>query len=759
MTDRSAPAPSSRFASRLLWSLCIVLVCAASAFAEDAPAGGYATKIFVNGTVVTVDPEHPQVAALAVGANGTILAVGSEADVRKFERKGFTEVVDLDHKTLMPGFVEPHTHSVMTAFNANNPVMLNLSSFNKKPMKIAEIQKALQEAMKQPPIDGLVAEGGWLLAFGVDPARTDPFMDSLDAKKLDEVSKTVPIFVLNQSGHLAYVNTLAIELAKIQDETDPDGGVYVRKDGKLTGVLEEAPAYAPFQALVGKSATGQWFNTSRQLAALKTTYNQFAEAGITTATEISLGIVTGKINAEYELLKTMTKDTPVRIRAYVSASVVTDKQPVPMTPNGQQEKSPDLDLDLLKVIGIKFVADGSTQGLSASLLNKYEYPLNTTNTGTLNYPNKDCKPTDEACICKRNDALVTPAKSFMKEGWQLAIHSNGDCSTRQVLQVYEELLGDNPDQKAREAFAARRFRIEHLTVTDEHQLNKIAALGLSPSMTNGHVYFWGYAFGDQKTEILGWPRTERLDPAKSLLVRDVRFSFNSDSPITPAAPLRYISTAVTREWQQKPSAKLAINDNQGISVDAAIKAVTIDAAYQLFLENEIGSLKLHKRADLLILEKNPRTTAPADIMGIRVLATYLGGNQKYPTPAPAYGSLQNATNKEYRCDQATHLSKTYRPADCLMRFVRNANGSYGIQNMGNHEYFQSHIGTMSGSADSIKQEWDIIGTNGRYTIQNRSNHEYMTRSASSLSSTAGPDEYWNIEERPAPELASAGSSR
>lgn len=317
-----------------------------------------------------------------------------------------------------------------------------------------------------------------------------------------------------------------------------------------------------------------------------------------------------------------------------------------------------------------------------------------------------------------------------------------------MLQLYEKLLGDNPDQKARDAFAARRFRIEHLTVTENSQVERIRALGLTPSMTNGHVYFWGYAFGDDKTRILGWPRTERLDPANSLLQLKVPFSFNSDSPITPVAPLRYISTAITRLWQHPPDKKLpGEKDNQHIKVDDAIKAVTIDAAYQLFLENEIGSLKAGKRADLVVLDKNPRTTPAKDILDIRVLATYLGGVEKYPTPAPEFGSLQNDANKEYRCNRATHLSRTYVKADCLMRFVRNENGSYSIQNVRNQQYFQNHIGTMAGSADSDKQEWDIIGTNGRYTIQNRFNREYMTRHASQLSRTAGPDEYWTIEAR------------
>ena len=761
MIRTSDSVPSSRSASRprrrhsalafsLLW---IVSACAATGPARDAPApppGGYAKTIFVNGTVVTVVPEQPEARALAVATDGTILAVGDESSVRTYELKGTTEVVDLNHKILMPGFVEPHTHAVMTAFNANNPMVVNLSSFDRTPMSSAEIQKRLSAALQQSPIKELTDKGGWLLAFGVDPSRTEPFMDSLDKEKLDQVSTAVPIFVVNQSGHFGYVNSKAIELAGIEHADDPPGGVYEReggkRDGALTGVLQEAPAYKPFQVLVGASPSGKWFDRERQLDALKETYNQFAAAGVTTATEMSLGLVTGNIANEYDLLRRMvtrTPGTPVRLRAYVSASVVTEKQPLTITPNNQTG-----DLDLLKVIGVKFVADGSTQGLTASLRNTYDYPNLTENAGTLNYPNSGCAENDPACICKSNASLYDAAEGFVNGGWQLAIHSNGDCSTYQVLEVYEKLLGAKPDRNARDAFAARRFRIEHLTVTGDDQLTKIAALGLTPSMTNGHVYFWGYAFGNGTTHILGWPRAQRIDPASSLLRLHVPFSFNSDAPITPVAPLRYISTAVTRLWQHPPTTTLpdeAVNER--IAVDDAIRAVTLDAAYQLFLDKEIGSLKAGKRADLVILDKNPRTTSAKDIMDIRVLATYLGGARKYSAPAPEYGSLQNDASTEYRCSRAAELQETYTASDCLMKFVRRENGAYTVQNVKNRQYFQSAIGTMADSADSDEQEWDIVGTNGRYTIQNRSNHQYMTSTASQLSATAGPNEYWTIETR------------
>lgn len=619
---RRGPKPG-RFrhsALALFWTLCTVFPCAAAGLAEDTPAPPVdiqAETIFRGGSIVTVDPKQPEVQALAI-AQGKIIAVGDEKTVMQRRGTG-TKVIDLQGKTLMPGFVEPHTHMMQTALDIY--MVKNLSSFEvpMNPGTIPQIQKALKEALKKVPC------GGWLVAFGVDPSRATPFMASLDATTLDAVSTEVPIFVLNQSGHIAYVNHRAIDLAGITSDTpNPIGGVYGRVDGgttgELNGVLQEGPAFLAFQKKI-KTPTdsGVW------LEALRQTYQSVAKAGVTTATEMTLGAVTGSISQELDLLEGMGAEleTPLRIRAYVFADVITPEKPLEIKPSYGKN-------DLFKVIGVKFIADGSTQGLTAALKEPYLYLPNkpnkpsTPNKGTLNY-------TDPAI-------LFNAAKHYLDLGWQLAIHSNGDRTTDQVLWVYSQLNRAS----ARTGYpgpAELRCRIEHLTVTEENQLEQIKSLGLTPSMTIGHVYFWGYAFGATKEEsghepILGSPRAQRIDPSASLRKRGIRFSFNSDSPITPVAPLRYISTAVTRltkggEGQDTVKLFREGEDDQRISVDDAIRAVTIDAAYQLFLDDKIGSLEVGKLADLVILDKNPRTTKPEDIMEIEVLSTYLSGVEKY----------------------------------------------------------------------------------------------------------------------------------
>jgi predicted amidohydrolase YtcJ len=591
-------------------ALSVALAGAVTVLALDSPAPAapvYARAIFVNGTVVTVDPRRPLAEALAVAPDGTILAVGDLESVKKTMRPdgmGITKIVDLDGKTLMPGFVEPHTHAFMTAFTTHmmalpparpgSYIVHDLSSFDAKWPTIAEIQTQLKTALKDVP------PGGWLVAFGVDPSRTTKFMDTLDVGKLDEVSKDVPIFIVNQSGHFAYVNTKAFHEAGITDDTpDPLPGKYLKEGKHLTGVLQEAPAYAAFQAKIDQSPTGKMMTPAAQLAALRKTYQCFAETGVTTATEISLGLVTGSVSEEYKLLRTLASEgPPVRLRAYVAA-MVTSPEKLGMNPNQGD--------DLLKVIGIKFVEDGSTQGLTAALSERYDYPPGTDNKGDANYT---------------TDQLFKAATEYAKAGWQLSIHSNGDDSTARVLKVYGQLLGVDPNYKPiaseQKKLAARRWRIEHFTVVDRDQIAPVWNMGLTPSLTNGHVYFWGYSFDEKK--ILGSERAQLIDPAKWLLDREIRFSFNSDSPITPVSPLRYVSTAVTRNYQNGVA---PLGAGQKIRAEAAIRAVTIDAAYQLFLDDQVGSLEVGKLADLVILDENPLDPGVKDIMKIKVLATYL----------------------------------------------------------------------------------------------------------------------------------------
>jgi len=550
--------------------------------AQSALAGGNADTIFYGGPIVTVNAKNEEVQAIAV-QSGIIVAVGKKDTVVKDWQSSSTKVIDLKGQTLMPGFVEPHIHIVMTTMYQY--LWLNLSNFTTNYDTLQTLSDRLKDHLKTLP------KGQWLMGFGVDPSRTNPFMAELTADVLDKVSADVPIFIINQSGHIAYVNHKALEIAGITDSTpNPgDGGIY-QKDaqGKLTGLLFEGAAYQAFLAKMPPPSDAD-FQKGVQSAA-----KMIASNGITTSTEITLGAVLG-LDREVKLLKdaTATQDWPLRVRAYLYG---------PAIPAGYNTLKPNDGDERLKFVGVKFISDGSTQGLSAALEQPYTYPANTSNRGTLDYKDGD---------------IYNLIKPFYDQGWQLSIHANGDRAIQQTLNNYAKLLGDNPKAKD------RRLRIEHFTVNHPEQVKQAVDLGVVPGFTIGHVNFWGEVFHDH---IIGPERADSIGPGAEVKKAGGRFAYHSDSPISPPMPLQFISTGVTRLWQKPP--QKVLGPKERVTVDDAIRAVTIDAAYQVMSDDKVGSLEVGKQADFVVLTNNPRSTPPEKIAKIKVKETWIDGKKQ-----------------------------------------------------------------------------------------------------------------------------------
>lgn len=561
-----------KFAPKLLSAL--LMAQCALVFAK-----GNADTIFYGGPIVTVNAKNEEVQALAV-QNGKIVAVGTKDAVTKEWQADNTKVIDLKGQTLMPGFVEPHVHIIVTAFLEG--LGLNLSNFTLPYDTKESLTQKMKAALKDVPA------GGWLFGFGVDPSRTTPFMAELTADDLDKVSKDVPIFIVNQSGHIGYVNHKALELAGVTDQTpNPAGGGIFVKDakGKLTGKLVEPPSYLPFMAKMPAPTEAQL------MGAIQGTLKKMASTGVTTASEMSVGGNFG-VDKEVAIYKSIfaKNASPIRVRGYLFSESM---------PTGKTSIKPNEGDDQLRFIGIKYISDGSTQGLTAALNAPYSYPKDSKWSGALNF--KDAE-------------IYASMKSFFDQGWQLSTHANGDKAIDQTLSSYSKLLAGNPNPQD------RRLRMEHFTVNNEAQVKQAAKLGVVPSFTIGHVDYWGAAFNNH---IIGADRAKRIDPAGDFKRAGGKFTLHSDTPVSNVGPLNYVSEEVTRLWQLPP--QKVLGPDQAVTVDDAIRAITIDAAYQLFADNIVGSLEVGKQADLVILAKNPRTTPPAEIRNIKVNGTYVDG--------------------------------------------------------------------------------------------------------------------------------------
>jgi len=552
------------------------------ATAFSVTAAQVADTIFFGGPIVTVNAKNEEVQALAV-QNGKIVAVGKKDAVLKEWRANTTQLVDLKGQTLMPGFVEPHIHIVMTAMT--EVLWLNLSNFTPQYDTLDTLSQKLKERLKTLP------KGQWLGAFGVDPSRTQPFMAELTADVLDKVSTEVPIAVMNQSGHILYVNHKALEVAGINDKTpNPgDGGIYMRDaQGRLTGVVVEPSAILS----ILKHAPAP---TAAELAvAMQKTAKMIASKGVTTSAEITLGLMLGLDN-EIKLFNTLVhqNDFPLRVRAYLYG---------PLLANGTNGLKPNDGDDKLRYVGVKFVSDGSTQGITAALNEPYIYPKGTQFRGNLDYA---------------DDQIYKMTKPVFDQGWQIATHANGDRTIEQTLNTYAKLLANSPDPKA------RRLRIEHFTINTPEQVKKAAKLGVIPGFTIGHVDYWGEAFHDH---IVGPERANRIDPSASFKKEGARFAYHSDSPVSNVGPLNYISEGAGRLWQKAP--RKVLGPDERVSVDDAIRAVTINAAYEMFSDDKLGSLEVGKQADLVVLSENPRKTPIEKIRNIGVKQTWIDGKQQ-----------------------------------------------------------------------------------------------------------------------------------
>lgn len=199
----------------------------------------------------------------------------------------------------------------------------------------------------------------------------------------------------------------------------------------------------------------------------------------------------------------------------------------------------------------------------------------------------------------------------------MLVHAQGDRGTREVLDLYEKVLGGGNRRD-------HRWRLEHCMLATQADLRRALALGVTRSFRVNHVRFYGPELRDA---ILGPERAARLMPVGEAAALGHRVSLHADSPMYPPGPLSLVRTAVTRLTRHgDPLAR-----DPALTLEQALRAVTLDAAWQLFADDELGSIEPGKRADFTLLERDPFELAPADLDRIPVLATWLDGA---PTPSP-----------------------------------------------------------------------------------------------------------------------------
>ena len=547
---------------------------------EDGPAD----IVFKGGNIFTMDKKNPQVEALAVKGE-RILAVGKYADIEPKIKHGHTKIVPLQGKTLLPGFIEAHQHAIMLA--GTKFLYTDIAAYSQ------DCQQRTKDQVFEI-ITNEVSHAGqeeWCMFIGWDVELIRD-LPELSADKIDELfSKDVPIIILAQSGHSAWVNHKTFEVCKITDATpSPAGGTYVKENGKLTGQLLEEPAIASVLKECPKTP-GMFIGAVK---AIHDQWRDYASRGFTTVTEMDYRpelIQDLWLSATAGLL-----DCPIRLALYM---------------NGESTSKPHIiESSKLWVAGVKFWADGSPHAGTAAVSEPY---LHNDLTKKLSFP----PPPNYGHLNWHDEELFQKVKVFHDQGKQIAIHAHGERAIQQSLNVYKQLIKPEDD---------RRHRLEHVGLITEDQLNLCHEIGATTSIFVDHLYFYGNTFAQY---IFGQERTDRWAPLATAIKYLGNISIHQDHPTFPGPPLPFanMKTAITRSQVIGDPEHTVYGKKYCISIEEAIKAYTIGPAHQLFREHEIGSLEVGKYADLVILSTNPYKIDPMKLdTDVKVVETYIGGH-------------------------------------------------------------------------------------------------------------------------------------
>ena len=544
-----------------------------------------ATTIYPARRIITMNPATPFAEAVAV-RDGKVLAVGT---VEELAGWGEHTVDDqFADKVLMPGFIEAHTH-VMSGgvwqfpyvgfFDRKDPqgkLWTGCKNIDEVLDRLAEYESTMTDPA-QP-----------LIAWGLDPIYFDE--ERLVATHLDRVSENRSIYVYHASGHLATVNTALLERSEINEHTTTPG-VARNADGTPNGELQEPAA----MSLASSGMTDLMMAIGSDLAKWNYAY-EARNAGHTLVTDLG----TTRVNDESSLdsWRTATSDPNYPVRVMVAGSPLFGG---PGDPDELASIVTDLKsqtTDKLRFGIIKLVLDGSIQGFTARVTWPYYYnpPEGAEENGLWLIP---------------PEQMADMVTTHHKAGLTVHCHCNGDQAAEVFIDAVEAALERHPRWD-------HRHTVQHCQLTTKAQYKRMAAMGMCANIFSNHIFYWG----DQHRDFtVGPERAAGMDACGTALREGISFSIHSDTPITPLGHLHTAWCAVNRVTASGE----VLGPEERISVMDAMKAITIDAAYQLKLDHEMGSIEAGKLADFAVLEDDPLEVDPMALKDIEVWGTVLGG--------------------------------------------------------------------------------------------------------------------------------------
>ena len=548
-----------------------VLLASGLMMAGAAAAQDVADTIYSGGPILTMNDAQPTAEAVAV-KDGRIIAVGGLAEVEAYRGEA-TDDFDLNGRTMLPGFVDSHSHVVMGGLQALSANLL--APPDGEVTDIASLISALSAWAEKNA--EWVDQAKMIVGFGYDNSQLAELRHPI-REDLDKVSRDLPVLIIHQSGHLGVANSKALELAGITASTkDPAGGI-IRRDqnGEPNGVLEE---YAFFDVL-GKLLARLGPEGLEAFAAAGA--ELWARYGYTTAQD-------GRSSAgAVDALKAADAAGKIKVDVIAYPDVLEAKDFI------EANVSRDYD-GHVRVGGCKLTIDGSPQGFTALRDRPYYDPVGDYPPGYAGYASISMEQVQEA------------VNWCYEHGIQIMVHANGEGASDMLIAALKA---------AQEKYGKKDIRpvLIHGQFLREDQVDSYKALGVFPSLFPMHTFYWG---DWHREHTVGPVNADNISPTGWVRQRDMMFGTHHDAPVALPDSMRVLSATVTRRTRSGD----ILGPSQRVDVPTALKAMTIWPAWQQFEEDDKGTTEVGKLADFVILSDDPTAVDPETLVDLKVLAT------------------------------------------------------------------------------------------------------------------------------------------
>ena len=538
-------------------------------------------SLYHNGSIITMVGDEPQYAEAVVTREGRIIYVGDKQPaLDRFEGKA--DLVDLEGKTMLPGFIDGHGHVFNVGLQALSANLLPAPDGEGN--SVEDLKRILKDWISDN--SAFIDSTGWIIGFGYDDAQLDRYPTKSD---LDEVSTEHPVIIIHQSGHLSVVNSKVLEMAGITADTEPEKGGKIRRlpnSNEPSGVLEEVSHFMVLLKYFLPKMTEQL-----QDDMLVKGQKLYAEFGYTTAQE---GRTTPDATAAIERA---AENDQLVLDIVSYPDVLSNRKAATSKYYGKKYTNK------YRVGGIKLNLDGSPQGKTAWLTHAYHHP-------------PDGESEDYHGYQSMSDSMAYQiVADAYTNNWQILSHCNGDAAIDQYVKLISRANKEfgNDD---------RRIVVIHAQTAREDQLDDFVEENIFPSFFPMHTFYWG----DYHVEsVLGKERAYKISPTATALKKGLRFTSHHDAPVALPSSIRVLSATVTRVSRSGQ----IIGPDERVSTYIGLKALTDWAAYQHFEEASKGTIEEGKVADFVILDRNPLTIDPMELSELQVMQTIKGGQPVY----------------------------------------------------------------------------------------------------------------------------------